>query len=162
MHFSAFQHTLLERWESRVLVISLFWFPPSQVPYKVSASQDTEREKWKKCIVYLSFFTAPPPLPSGQKYCSTNLTDQPSTTPPLSVWISGLNTEFRKGTITAAMSFSYPLFQFSFLFCSGCCSCLCFADSGFSYRRLRSIPTLGLLLRSWIFFLKFRYLDDNW
>ena len=102
MHFSAFQHTLLERWESRVLVISLFWFPPSQVPYKVSASQDTEREKWKKCIIYLSFFTAPPPLPSGQKYCSTNLTDQPSTTPPLSVWISGLNTEFRKGTITAA------------------------------------------------------------
>ena len=62
----------------------------------------TEREKWKKCIIYLSFFTAPPPLPSGQNYCSTSLTDQPSTTPPLSVWISGLNTEFRKGTRTAA------------------------------------------------------------
>ena len=28
-------------------------------------------------------------------------TNPPSTTPPLSVWISGLNTEFRKGTITA-------------------------------------------------------------
>ena len=102
MHFCALQHTLLERWESRVLVISLFSFPPSQVAYKVSGSPDTEREKWKKCIIYLSFFTAPPPLPSGQNYCSTNLTDQPSTTPPLSVWISGLNTEFRKGTRTAA------------------------------------------------------------
>ena len=67
----------------------------------MSASQDTEREKGKKCIIYLSFLTAPPPLPSGQNYCSTNLTDQPSTSPPLSVWISGLNKEFRKGTRTA-------------------------------------------------------------
>ena len=56
----------------------------------------------KKCIIYLSFFTAPPPLPSSQNYCSTSLTDQPSTIPPLSVRISGLNTEFRKGTRTAA------------------------------------------------------------
>lgn len=38
------------------------------------------------------------------------------------------------------MSFSYPLFQFSFLFCSGSGSCFCFAKSGFRYRRLRSIP----------------------
>ena len=56
----------------------------------------------KKCIIYLSFFTAPPPLPSSQNYCTTSLTDQPSTIPPLSVRILGLNTEFRKGTRTAA------------------------------------------------------------
>ena len=100
MHFSALQHT----GTLRITCSSdnTFLFPPSQVAYKVSASQDTEREKWKKCIIYLSFFTAPPPLPSGHNYCSTNLTDQPFTTPPLSVWISGLNTEFRKGTRTAA------------------------------------------------------------
>ena len=162
MRFSALQHTLLERWESRVLVISLFSFPPSQVAYKVNASQHTEREKWKKCIIYLSFFTAPPPLPSGQNYCSTNFTDQPSTTPPLHVWISGLNTEFRKGTRTAAQ----------------CCSATsCSNSPSYSVPVLVPVSVLRIpdsytvdfvLFRplasgcGHVFFLQSRYLDDNW
>ena len=52
-----------------------------------------------KEMYHLPLFSHRSPAPPF--YCSTNLTDQPSTTPPLSVWILGLNTEFRKGTRTA-------------------------------------------------------------